>query len=844
MPCRPLLFERWAQSRTICQSCLYNLQRQAIHRQVAAYKTQTPKRPRRQSPLPSPVSRQPTAAELKRYQEGIKELQRASKPRSDDGNFSVRYFEEDEGQRYELDNEEAFNDSMGEFDGSELKNLLLNIKDALGTDEQRNCFRAVMREVCGESNNLSSVADVENLVARSEAYSKELDVKLEQHLAEHHTELSPDLLDMMRQEFASLDASEDDDDGLYTPPYQIPKRAWNGQHRDKVKRLNNVLASVSRDLRLGRELKKATVSLVYKAYFIARRSLSRAWDKVPNGAWDLLWKVLSADESIHPHRMSHISRLARDMIVANVPLSSPQQVLAMEAVFVDGEAPTAMKSWKKGMSSLGDDGSPWFKDFWELGVRMFCRLGELDEAQRAADKLLAKGLDARILMPIIRTLSEKETAESQRRAWEEYRRMRAFLGKDMQLADYDQVVSYFLTTHKTEHALYAFVDMMFDGAIDMKQQKEMPAVVANKYFLGKWLKRLIGAGDLAGAWKVVEFMQSKGVSAAPIQLNGLIGAWQRSGGAEDVENAERLGWEMIESRIRFVARRADKSGYKPETWPRATHETFALLAASYSVRSQREKMLMLWEAFGKAEMGADAFMMNQLLESHIQAGLPGEALEMYYSLVVEKKQAAPDPFTFSALWKTLAVSRLLSVPAGMVDEATRETRRLFEEAVRFRHVFPPDGMDGQLARKMLHSFRILGDYHGFLVALHTLSRIFNFVPTETLALELTIGTTKLQWDSPEKRRILLRAKHDMDTELMAPQAVDNAAEAADQLQGAARAEALLGHLRRKFRPPAASDEELMAEGAEAARQMGVFDLLEFQPRDPDGEEAKEGVVQP
>lgn len=760
--------------------------------------------------------------------EGIKELQRSQNSQSDDDNFSVRYFEEDEGQRTELEGEDEFNDSMSKLDRSELKNILLNIRDALGSDQDKESFQAVMREVCGESNKLSSVADVEKLVARSEAYSKEINTKVEKHLAE----LPSELADEIRNEFASLNASEEGD-GLDGPPYLLPEKEWKKPHREKVQRLNKVLLIVNRDLRREQALTKSTVSAVYKAYFTARRSMSLAFSKVPVAAWELLWRVLSADESVHPNRMTHISWLARDMMAAKVPMDGSQQVLVMEAVFVAGEDSMAMKSWRKSTTALGDEDSQCFQEFWELGVRMFCQLGELDEAESAADRLLAKGLDARILMPIIRTLTEKGTVESQNRAWEQYRRMRSLLGKDMQLEDYDQVISYFLTTHKTELALYAFVDMMFDGSIDMTQQKEMPATVANKYFIGKWLKRLMGAGDLVGAWRVVEFMRSKGVSAAPIQLNGLVGAWMRSGGAQDVEKAERLAWDMIESRIRFVDDRRRKAYHEPQTkppppWPRATHETFVLLAASYSVRSLHDKMLLLWEAFNSAEMSADAFMMNQLLESYIQAGRPNDALQLYYDLVVDQKKATPDSHTFSTLWKTLAVSRLHVLSPEILPEARRETRRLFQETIRYRHVFPPEGMDGQLARKMLHSFRILKDNHALLLTLLTLHRIFNYLPTDALTLELSLGTTKLRWNTRPQRRALLAAKHDIDTELSssASAPVDNAADAADELQGEQRGLALLALLRSRFRPEA-EDDVLVREGVEVAREMGVFELLGF-----------------
>merc|ERR1712150_371522 len=264
-----------------------------------------------------------------------------------------------------------------------------------------------------------------------------------------------------------------------------------------------------------------------------------------------------------------------------------------------------------------------------------------------------------------------------------YRRMRELLGKEMRLSDYDQVISYFLTMNQTENALFAFVDMMSDGEIDLKKQKYIPSVVANKFFLGKWLKRLIGAGDLNGAFSVVKFMRKKGVAASPIHLNGLIGAWHRSGGANDLENADRLAWELIESRIRFKWRTAPPAEPEPiASWPRATLETFSLMAENYRLHEVHARMESLWDAFRESEISPDAFMMNQLLESYLQTGQPKDALDLYRSLVTQRG-ISPDPYTFSALWKTLPINRLHVISPSSMPAEIQSTRQLFSETASF-----------------------------------------------------------------------------------------------------------------------------------------------------------------
>lgn len=749
------------------------------------------------------------------YLQGIKDLQQQSNGAEQDEGFSVRFFEQNEGKRSELPNDEAFDNSVGKLDGSELKDALKDIQASLGSKEERDAFQAVLREVGGDMNNVGSATDLEKMMERMDAYTKSIDDEIESV----GSNLPKEVLDELRRDLRDLPLSDEALKPRVALP-QIPEKPWTPNQRKKINRLNMVLARAFRESRRDPGFTKNSVSAVYKAYHAARITLARGWGNVPVDVWDFLWTVLSADESINVHRLAHVSLLARDMSEARVTLSPSQQLITIEAVFVDGWEAKAIENWKRCVSTLGDEKAETFQDYWELGVRIFCRMGDTEQAQRAASRLLSQHMDPRILMPLIRTFSEQATSASQEQAWSTYRKMRDLLGKDMKLSDYDQVVSYFLTTNQTENALYAFVDMMSDGEIDLKKQKYMPSVVANKFFLGKWLKRLIGAGDLAGAFSVVEFMRKKGVAASPIHLNGLIGAWQRSGGADDLEKADTLAWEMIESRIRFVKSRStdavsQSADQVPAPWPRATLETFSLMAENYRLRELHCRMSQLWDAFHECEISPDAFMMNQLLESHLQAGQPKDALALYHTLVT-KQGISPDPYTFSALWKTLPINRLhIIAPSSLPAEITT-TRQLFSETVSFKSIFLPEGMDGQLARKILHTFRRLKDNTGFLVALTALKQVFRFSPPETLVMELVLGTTKLSWESASNRKRLIMAKRSLDSELLGLVSGD-----VSMLEGEKRADVLYEFLQKKFWVEGTERTVLM----DAAREMGVYELL-------------------
>ncbi|KAM3561315.1 hypothetical protein ARSEF4850_003296 [Beauveria asiatica] len=833
MPGRPLLFDLRGSKKTICRACLLALPKRTPQTWTTAYSTAANRRraprasPRRPFPLrearKQAAEREIEDAAMEEYMSAARNATTvgANFPGSDAG---VRFFEQSGQTRQQLPDETAFQKSIDTFDTSQLKGALEDMKNTIKGEEDRKAFSEVMGQLEKVFGQIQGSQDLEKFTEHMDEYSRSIDREIEKATSDLPREM---------RESINLDLPELSEDlplplrGMRSSNPQVVEGPWTLNQRRKIVRLNDAISRVYKGMQdVPGPTKKEIVS-IYKAYHAARLTLAHSWSHVPLDVWDFLWKVFSVDESINMHRLAHISMLARDMSEAKVPFSPLQQLLAIEAMFNEGWGDRALESWKRSMGTLGQESAETYKDFWQLGVGMHCRAGNLEQAQRAASKLVEKRMDARILMPIIRLLSEKNTEESRQQAWDTYRQMRDLLGRSMKLADYDQVVAYFLTAGQTENALYAFVDMMSDGQIDLTVQKYMPSVVANKFFVGKWLKRLIGAGDVDGAHSVVEFMRAKGVEASPIHLNGLVGAWQRSGGALHLAKSEQVAWEMIQNRIQFVqARRVQSnkdlkktSKSAPAPLPRATLETFCILAENYRLRAMPGRLAALWDAFRESEISPDAFMMNQLLESHIQAGQHAKALELYGFLVAERG-VQPDPYTFSALWKTLAVNRLHIIAPDMSAAAIAETRRLFTQTAAHRAVFGA-GMDGQLARKILHSFRRVRDQAGFLVALTALRDVFAFAPTEMLVLELVLGTTKLSWDAPAQRRKLLQAKRDMERNLVAWCAGD-----VEKLQGEKRGVALYEYLQRiGMAQLSGGDDEAREALATASKDMGVYELL-------------------
>ncbi|KAJ3482229.1 hypothetical protein NLG97_g7627 [Lecanicillium saksenae] len=643
MPGRPLLFDLRGPKETICRACLLSLPKRTLPTWTAAYSSAAGRRraPRAQARRPSPLRAARDQAAAPEIDDTLMEEYMAAaknattiKTNSVSPEGGVRFFEQSGQTRQQLPDETAFQRSIDGFDTNELKVALEDMKNTIKGEDEKEAFSAVMGQLEKVFGQIEGGKDLDKFTEQMDAYSRSIDREIEEATAD----LPQDVRETMNFDLPEL--SEDLPlplRGMKSASPQVSEGPWSLNQRRKIVRLNDAVSRVHKSMQTAPGPTKKEIVSIYKAYHAARLTLAHSWSHVPIEMWDFLWKVFSVDENVNIHRLAHISMLARDMSEAKVPFSPPQQLLAIEATFMEGWEERAVDSWKRCMGTLGQDTSETFKDFWELGVRMHCRAGNLEQAQRAVNKLIEKRMDARILLPLIRSLSEQNNTESRKKAWETYRQMRELLGKSMKLSDYDKVVANFLTTGQTENALFAFVDMMSDGQIDLTVQKYMPSVVANKFFLGKWLKRLIGAGDVDGAHSVVEFMRTKGVEASPIQVNGLIGAWQRSGGAQDLEKSEQVAWEMIQNRIKFVQARKLKSSRDPKKpaksaqapLPRATLETFCILAENYRLRELHNQLSALWEAFRESEISPDAFMMNQLLESNIQVGGHKKAIELY-----------------------------------------------------------------------------------------------------------------------------------------------------------------------------------------------------------------------
>lgn len=628
-------------------------------------------------------------------------------------------------------------------------------------------------------------------------------------------------------------------------PPDIPDDCWPRGKVYHVGRLNTYLQNAFEDMSKGKITPKI-VSSTWKYYSAARKTLSTSWDKVPKEVWELLWQIFSYEKEWNVGRMAHVHVLAKDMMAAGLSLDGPRQLLAIEAMFISGWQKEAIENWKKAASSLGSKPET-FKEFWELGVRMCAHSGDLERAERAVDKLFESSheTDPRILIPVIRACAQKEATEE--KAWKHYLQLRELLGNNITIEDYDEVIATFLSTNHTELGLQAFVDMMFSSCIDIRGKAKLPSTVGNQFFLGKWLKRLIGAGDLDGAFSVIKYMEAKGILGSAIQINGLIGAWLRTETEENLKKAEELAWAMIRSRLVFVKLRqrqallewplrltttdsSEDTGLK--FMPRATVETFSLMAENYRRRGLHTEMEKLWEAFGEAEMATNSFMMNQLIESFIQNGEVQKALDFYFSMTREH-QIPPDAHTFLVLLKSLSVNRLVAKYDDLVEQDIVMCRQFFHDLVDTPFTFDSEAAFDQLPRSILHSFLKLEDYPGMLAAARAMRELFSFAPSEALLVELAAGSTSLSVPTRRNKKLLMNASRITQSLLEERRlALEKEGRSLENMTPEQKAHELCVVLERLIHYKArASVEQLQPHYEEAAQQMGVFEIV--VTRDPE-----------
>lgn len=587
-----------------------------------------------------------------------------------------------------------------------------------------------------------------------------------------------------------------------TTPIPLIAEMKNGPHgprmkKSEVQKINKALTHLNRSIERCTVLLRKNqldgnhISKIWSYFVQARSVLSDPKRLVPKNAWNGLWAIFSWESDRNPHRMAHILGLCQTMEAYGVQLSNTQQLLQIEAAYSEGYENVAIENWKRLRGTHGDSTSSAIA-FWELGVRLWSQHGNIERAERACQAVLDRAststpVDSRVLLHLIRAYASTSDLADAEKGFRLYRRMRdlaAELDKPMEIDDYDDVISIFLVTGHTDYAMYAFTDMIYSGTVNLYGNKKLPSYVKNTFFFGKWLKRLIGARDLDGAYKVLVYMQDNGVMAASVQVNGLIGAWFRSRTEEDRKKAELLAWSMIQVRKAFVElrqrersidwpvrlydgrpndseRKGDELDYTMV--PRATVETFILLAENYRERGLFHRLEELFVAYKECEMGGDAMMMNELIMAAVTQGDAEKARELY-DLMVHEHGILPNTDTYAVLFKSLPVNnlrgrQLQQISPEKTAESKEQARAFFRDMISWTGVHLRRSRHGELSEEqvklILHSFRKCADWAGVIVALVCLRDLMRFRITRNVLLEMIAEYEGIDRPSPRSTKLVM-----------------------------------------------------------------------------------------
>ncbi|KAH7364580.1 hypothetical protein BKA65DRAFT_491657 [Rhexocercosporidium sp. MPI-PUGE-AT-0058] len=581
------------------------------------------------------------------------------------------------------------------------------------------------------------------------------------------------------------------------PDTFIPVNEFPVAQQSRVQQLNDALerkSPVGRKKRGTRAVQGASNAAdrnyllkVWKAYSLCRHALVGIGRVMPRQIWMRLWNIFQVEGIHNLDRWARLKTLGDDIRKAGVRLEQDQMLLHIEATFIEGNQSHAITTWKHSQAQRGSH-------YWELGARMLAQNGQADDALKAAESCLQQSeasASYRLLLPIIRAYLDLNTKLSIKQAWALYIRLRVSYSQYLTMEDYDNIISSFLAANQSDLALGVFTDMMLTGqpsvlgedstsqyraaistpddltSLNIKVHElewqspralsKLPPRLNNKFFFGKWLKKLIGDGELEAARKVLDLMDSRRIQPSAIHVNGLIGAWFREGSEKSRTLAEDMAWRMIRARTDFVQQRSNlapslrfvkstdlPSFRAPSLTPPATIETFCILVSQYRRRQKADRMTDLFEAFQKSGIPPNTAFMNELLLTNRRAHDKKSALETYQT-ATEEQGVTPDFNTYKVLWALLKkdVDPIRGPNRPESSDRYEMCRNLFADMISklprsSTETFPQD-----LYRLIVQTFSLAQDLTGTAVALRALQQHFKIYPDPETARIVVLQLARL-----------------------------------------------------------------------------------------------------
>jgi len=556
---------------------------------------------------------------------------------------------------------------------------------------------------------------------------------------------------------------------------------------------------------------------------------------LPEAAWELLWTSQSEESDANTSRAAHLRVLSDDMIKAGRKLDSEKRLGRLEGLFLDGKQKDALQEWEKAREA-GDAGNP---EFLELGIRMHTYAAKLERAEELVDVLfkLHSTSSPRIMAQLISASINTGTEEGAQRGWTVYNQMRDRLADDMTMEDFDSVSMDFLRNDKKDYALAVFRDMMILGEareseapsmlqrvskrfasllnsttdakettnIALQTMEYMPRKYQNRFFYAKWLKKLIGMGELDSAAQVIELMYERGVYPDAKHLNGIIGAWLRQDSTANRQKAEQLAWAMIQKRLDYVRQRQLTRNpeaqmptisvyddqevqiplYKERRVPSATIETFCTLLAFYVQQSFVEQVRHLRNLLDQAEIHMNSVFMNQLIYHYFQTNGHREAYGRFVVLTRTDRSpndptqpVNPDIETWITLWECmktelLEASNISAYTSHANKQGFPSPRQLLTRMVNWSASLRGQSRANALSdvendtyNDIIRTFLMARDLPGAFVGMHVLTASLDVWPSGKTARMLLLQISQHNTDRARRhRRVLKPGSADMDDKM-------------------------------------------------------------------------------
>lgn len=542
---------------------------------------------------------------------------------------------------------------------------------------------------------------------------------------------------------------------------------------------------------------------LWKWYLRCQQKVANFSLILPEDVWRFLWE----SQSKLYYRPQYLLMLANDMKSAGTKLDDTQWIEYIKALQANGDVATAVEMWEKQRPSLGSKPNV-AADFWTTGVKLYVALGRPHKAQDLAFECYdhSTAMSPEVLALVVQAWAQSSSPSAPEKAWTCYLELRRRLASKSALSAgaaesenererlhlLDMLSNVFLRAGRKDLALAVFKDMVMlksksptdswtiykdmvpqtgdstathiqedsINRIGLSVLASLPKSFQNKYFFAAWLKWLIGASKLQDAVLVVELMYERAIKPDARHLNGLVAAFLRQGSRKDHDQAEKLAWTMIDSRVNLVRSRTSTTKSMATTpadrpldgssqskavtripiflrrdAPAATIETFSILLQYYVRRGEAVKAERLTEIMtGPAQLKPNSFIMNHWLYAALRSGDLAGVWSRYQAL---KKDIQPDLETFAALWDSAKAS--LGKPLKPTNKFP-SPRALFGEMQTWLAQLDPrkrnqaeEAFSHDLYEQIIRCFCLASDLRGVLCALHGLNRSFKALPHENIS---------------------------------------------------------------------------------------------------------------